>query len=210
MTVEKWTPERRLERTRVALVAAARQVFATRGFEGASLDEIADAAGYTRGAIYRHFANKEDLFFAVVESIDAYMLDTFAEQLEEEQLGEADNRVDDNRLTAATWIKVLTGNRDLWALNLEYSLYQYRNPAARRRSAEQRRRHLASVATFIEHYTAAQGITLKAPAETVAAILLITSDGFAQAARIDPGTEDHLTAFLDLFLPTVMEPARTT
>ena len=63
VTVEKWTPERRMERTRSALIASARHVFATRRFEGASLDEIADEAGYTRGAIYRHFANKEDLFF---------------------------------------------------------------------------------------------------------------------------------------------------
>ena len=47
--VEKWTPERRRARTRTALVDAARYVFARKGFEGASLDEIADTAGYTRG-----------------------------------------------------------------------------------------------------------------------------------------------------------------
>src|SRR5580698_5621289 len=82
VTVEKWTPERRLERTRAALVASARHVFATRGFEGASLDEIADAAGYTRGAIYKHFANKEDLFFAVGDAVSTEVLDIFVEQLE--------------------------------------------------------------------------------------------------------------------------------
>ena len=67
MTVERWTPERRMERTRAALIASARHVFATRGFEGASLDEIADAAGYTRGAIYRHFANMEEMGLALVD-----------------------------------------------------------------------------------------------------------------------------------------------
>src|ERR1700676_1363203 len=82
VTVEKWTPERRWERTRAALIASARHVFATRGFDGASLDEIADAAGYTRGAIYKHFANKEDLLFAVSDTINTEVLDVFAEQLE--------------------------------------------------------------------------------------------------------------------------------
>src|SRR5580698_7346888 len=117
VTVEKWTPERRLERTRAALIASARHVFATRGFEGASLDEIADAAGYTRGAIYRHFANKEDLFFAVSEAVNTDVLDTFAEELDLE----ATALLDDNRHAAATWMKALAGNREIWALNLEFS-----------------------------------------------------------------------------------------
>ena len=63
-------------------IASARHLFATRGFEGASLDEIAEAAGYTRGAIYRHFANKEDLFFAVSDVVNTEVLDTFAEELD--------------------------------------------------------------------------------------------------------------------------------
>ena len=117
--------------------------------------------------------------------------------------------VDDNRRYAATWMKALTGNNELWALSLEFSLYQYRNPAARKRSAESLRQNRATVAAFMEHYTAAQGITLKVPAETVAAILLIASDGFVHAARIDPDTEDLFATFLDLFLPAVMKNRQT-
>ena len=199
--VERWTPERRMERTRAALVAAARHLFATRGFEGASLEEIADAAGYTRGAIYKHFANKEDLFFAVSDSINSEVLDAFAEQLEED----AGFAADDNERSAATWFKLLTGNKDLWALNLELSLYQYRNPEVLQRSAGQLRENRKMVAAFIEHYSAAEGFTLKVPAETLAAILLNASDGFVQVARIDPGTEALFATFLDLFIPAVME-----
>ena len=61
----------------------------------------------------------------------------------------------------------------------------------------------------MQHYTAAQDITLKVPAETVAAILLIASDGFSQAARIDADAEDLFARFLDLFLPVVMEDPQT-
>ena len=59
--VEAWTRERRLEHTRSLLLDAAEEVFAERGFTPATLDDIAGAAGYTKGAIYKHFATKEDL-----------------------------------------------------------------------------------------------------------------------------------------------------
>ena len=55
----------RKERTRADLVAAAREVFMRRGFHGASLEEISDHAGYTKGAVYSNFAGKDELFLAV-------------------------------------------------------------------------------------------------------------------------------------------------
>jgi AcrR family transcriptional regulator len=201
MTVEKWTPERRMERTRAALIASARHAFSTRGFEGASLDEIADAAGYTRGAIYRHFANKEELFFAVSAAVNTEVLDAFAEELDLE----AGSMLDDNRLAAATWMKALAGNEEIWALNLEFSLYEYRNPAVRGRIADQRQQNRTTVASFMEHYWAEQGIAPKVPVETIAAILLNASDGFVQAARVDADAKDLFVTFLDLFIPAVME-----
>jgi hypothetical protein len=42
-------------------------VFARRGFEAASLDEVAAAAGYTKGAVYSNFASKTDLVIALIE-----------------------------------------------------------------------------------------------------------------------------------------------
>src|SRR3954451_8366156 len=83
VAVEKWTPERRRERTRAALVDAAADVFARRGFNGASLDEIAETAGFTRGAIYKHFTGKEDLFFAVCDRFDPEILRSFVGVLPE-------------------------------------------------------------------------------------------------------------------------------
>jgi AcrR family transcriptional regulator len=48
------------------LLDAALEVFAERGFAGATLDQIAEAAGLTKGAIYSNFAGKDDLFFAMM------------------------------------------------------------------------------------------------------------------------------------------------
>lgn len=52
---ERWTKERRTEHTRQVLLDAAEEVFARKGLTGAALEEIADAAGFTRGAIYSQF-----------------------------------------------------------------------------------------------------------------------------------------------------------
>jgi TetR/AcrR family acrAB operon transcriptional repressor len=54
------------ERTRQALIDAAAEVIAEKGFDRTSLDEVARRAGMTRGAVYGNFAGREDLFLAVV------------------------------------------------------------------------------------------------------------------------------------------------
>ena len=62
------TQRERTEATTAQLVAAARRLFATQGYEGTSLDDVVAAAGVTKGALYHHFASKRDLFRAVFES----------------------------------------------------------------------------------------------------------------------------------------------
>ena len=63
------------ERTRGHIVAAARDVFARQGVTRTTLEEIARAAGVTRGAIYWHFANKTELFYAMREQVSLPMID---------------------------------------------------------------------------------------------------------------------------------------
>src|SRR5918911_4430094 len=54
------------------LLTAALRVFARRGYRDAGVDEIAAAAGYSKGALYWHFSGKEDLLMALLEEqIDA-------------------------------------------------------------------------------------------------------------------------------------------
>ncbi len=56
-------------RTREALLSTCLQLFAARGFASTSIDEIARAAGVTKGAMYWHFASKDDLFQAILDRI---------------------------------------------------------------------------------------------------------------------------------------------
>ncbi|WP_245008808.1 TetR/AcrR family transcriptional regulator [Mycolicibacterium farcinogenes] len=62
---------RRSAETRRALVAAARNLFVERGYTAVSTGDIADAAGVTRNSIYYHFPNKESIFRAVYEDVEA-------------------------------------------------------------------------------------------------------------------------------------------
>ncbi|UXT44500.1 TetR family transcriptional regulator [Agrobacterium tumefaciens] len=57
------------EETRQAILAAAERVFFKKGVANSSLDEVAAAAGVTRGAIYWHFSSKSDLFIGLYESV---------------------------------------------------------------------------------------------------------------------------------------------
>src|SRR2546423_5202565 len=61
------------------LLAAALRVFAERGYRQAAVDEIAAAAGYSKGALYWHFSSKEELLMALLaERIDAPTRDALA------------------------------------------------------------------------------------------------------------------------------------
>jgi AcrR family transcriptional regulator len=57
------------QRTRAQLLDAARAVIREKGFHAVSMEEVASRAGMSRGAIYGNFRNREDLIFAVVESL---------------------------------------------------------------------------------------------------------------------------------------------
>ncbi len=63
------SPRRRATRQR--LLAAARQVIVERGLAGASVEEISERAGFTRGAFYSNFASKDDLVVALAREVMA-------------------------------------------------------------------------------------------------------------------------------------------
>jgi len=68
----------RSEATRGALVAAARELFAERGYAGVGTEEIVRSAGVTRGALYHHFADKRDLFDAVYLQVEVELTERIA------------------------------------------------------------------------------------------------------------------------------------
>ena len=74
---ERRTQAERREATRGALIEAARGLFAERGYEAVSAEQIVASAGVTRGALYHHFDGKRGLFAAVFEAIEADLVAKF-------------------------------------------------------------------------------------------------------------------------------------
>jgi AcrR family transcriptional regulator len=189
--VEQWTRERRLERTRSLLLDAAEQVFAEKGFTPASLDDIARAAGYTKGAIYKHFATKEDLFLAVSDRYWRRYFDNFAEVLSAAtEVGAAELEA-----VAQRWrqLSVDRGAQHA-ALGHEFTLYLLRNPEARERVAAKRSEVVEALADFIVKGIGRMGGSLLISPLTFAQVLVATSDSVVLGSQLDD---------VDLFRPIV-------
>jgi AcrR family transcriptional regulator len=190
--VERLTRERRRQQTRDVLVAAATEVFAERGYEGASLEEIAERAGFTRGAIYKNFAGKEELFFAVTDRLNEQVIEAFRAIAPESAKAK---EWDISRL-AEMWRASAGAFEELFAIYKEYELYVLRNPSARRRAVVHRRKQRALVAAFIDEVAQRSGITLRLPATILAGVILAASDGLAYTSRVDG--EDLFGPFLEV------------
>ncbi|MGH9078924.1 MAG: TetR/AcrR family transcriptional regulator [Acidimicrobiales bacterium] len=151
-TLEPLTPDRRRQQTRDHLLAAAAQVFAERGFHGATLDVVAAAAGFSKGAVYSNFKNKEDLFLAILETGYSRELDSLRATLDaSEEPAEA-------RLADFLPL-IVEGETDLlppgvWAvLYMEFALFAMRNPVARHKLAEIDDANISAVAELISEGT---------------------------------------------------------
>jgi AcrR family transcriptional regulator len=67
LTVKRLTRPEQNERNRALVLEAARRVFLARGYHGATVEDIADEAGFSRGVVYSQFGTKADLFLALLE-----------------------------------------------------------------------------------------------------------------------------------------------
>ena len=189
--VERWTRERRLEHTRSLLLDAAEEVFAEKGFTAATLDDIAHAAGYTKGAIYKHFTAKEDLFLAVSDRYWRRYFDNFAEVMSTaRQIGAPE--LDE---IAERW-RQLSRDRgaEHAALGHEFTLYLLRNPEARDRVAAKRAEVVEALGKFIVDGIDRLGGGLRIPALTFAQLLVATSDAVVLGSELDD---------VDLYRPIV-------
>ncbi|MCZ4090808.1 TetR family transcriptional regulator [Sinorhizobium psoraleae] len=72
------------EATRSRILNAAERMFFAKGVSNTTLEEVAKAAGVTRGAVYWHFANKTDLFLALYDAVPLPQEDMVAREVETE------------------------------------------------------------------------------------------------------------------------------
>jgi AcrR family transcriptional regulator len=202
MAEERWTPERRRQRTREALLDAATSVFAKRGFHGASLDEIAETAGYTRGALYKYFADKEELLHEVCVRLNER---TFAEFDEVPGVAQPFAEFVDFGGVTEQWHSIVQRDAEFRTVMLEFQLHALRNEHVRERALAFWKENRAQIADYLRQHAAEIGEELPLPTEDLAAVFGITSDAFAQVALLD----DDATRLYGLTLDLLMRGIRS-
>jgi len=115
----------RTEETQQKILKAAEATFSEHGFEKAQLEQVAARAGYTRGAIYAHYASKEDLFLALVEHR------VFTKFAAIRQTLEAEADVGKRPAMFRHWIAAQSSDQAWGTLTLEFKLYALRRPESR-------------------------------------------------------------------------------
>jgi AcrR family transcriptional regulator len=172
--------ERQAE-TRSRLLDAAVEVCAERGLRQASIEEIADRAGYSTGAVYSNFAGKDDLLLAVFEQRLEPRLRSLATPLIEagtaaEQAGESGEFI---RL-------MLSEERSYLLLLCEFWAHAAREPALRERFARIRRGRRATIEAMIEERVRRRGIETNPPPAELAAGFLACAIGVLFEGLVDP------------------------
>ena len=179
--------EQRL-RNRALVLAAARRMFLASGYHGASLEQIADEAGFSKGVVYSQFESKADLFLALLE-----------QRIDERR---AENARFVDRLVASDGLSLDRGLRALsehvterdradaeWGLLvIEFRVHAARNPELNRRYGEMHERTLAGVAGVVARIYDRVGQALPLPAPELARLLLTVGAG----ARLEQATNSEV------------------
>ena len=162
--------------TRAQLVKTARQLFFDDGYRPTSLEKVADAAGYSKGAVYSNFRNKDELCTAVLDEVRAERL---GEVLEIVAKPDMPARIDAIR----DWAQRVIGDPGWTTLEVEF--------AAHARPNEQLRTELAGrLDGIIQMLTAAMesadNADLKMPGREAATVLLALGVGLGLLRSINP------------------------
>lgn len=190
--------------TRQRLLLAAGEVFAQRGYDRASLDDVAAAAGLTKGAVYSSFASKDDLFYALMRERIDERLALVTEAVERQ------TTVSDMTRDAGSGLaQLMSSQRDWHLLFIEFWARAVRDPELHDEFARERRSVRGLVAQFLEARAAEAGVNLPAPAEQLAVAVLALSNGIAIEHLADPETVDPSTfgVTLGLLLDGLLTPA---
>jgi AcrR family transcriptional regulator len=181
------------EEVRRRLLEAATRVFARRGYAEATLDEVAEEAGFSKGAVYSNFAGKEEVFYALLR----------------EHVGERVERVRDAIASAKTLQEagVAAGRAggeavdeepDWHLLFLEFVTRAARQPELREELGRQRTELRGLIAEQARERLKALDVEPALPAEQLANVMLALSNGLAIEQLVQPEGVDP-----DLFERTV-------
>ena len=174
------SPRRQATRDRV--LEAASEVFAERGFHGATVEDICERAGFTRGAFYSNFTSKDDLVLELSRRHSEALVDRIrrASRREhasaEEVLRDVFAALADETLGKEQWLVLTT----------EFTLHAIRDADARRAWAAQQRRVRDELVVVVDEAVARQGLTLPMSTELFVRAAISLAQGSMTQRLVEP------------------------
>jgi AcrR family transcriptional regulator len=174
----------RRARTRAQLLEAAARVYARRGFESATLDEVAEEAGFTKGAVYDHFGSKEKLLFAL---LDEHLSGQIAEQIA--LFDPTVETAERPRVGADRWMRELDDDPDSFRLFIEAWVRSQRDDTLREQVLAGMAAWRETLAGFGRARTDVGELAVdEATLERVATVMLALGIGLGIMRLSDPGS----------------------
>lgn len=198
--------EERKAETRHELIQSALRVFAARGFHAASVQEIAQAAGYTTGAIYFHFGGKDELFLAAFEAFAI----TRVGELDAVEFADDEPFPQRARRLADQWMARQAVDPTFLVVALEFVAHAWRNPQLREAFAARAAAVRLAVGRFVEQEARADALELPMESAAIATALRELGVGLAVAKLADPDavSNDLYGDFVELFFELATRNSR--
>lgn len=173
---KRLTRQESKEATRLRLLEAAERLFVRNGYDDTSLDEISEAAGYSRGAFYSNFDDKEQLFLAVMDRWRPNFLSALDDILKQA------SEPADRQPAVREWFSNLWRLKDFVGLQIEFTRSAMRDHSARTCVAKVRKQELETYARWVSQYLTATGVVAADRPEIVALVLWAVIRGLATLA----------------------------
>ena len=170
--MHRLTRKEKQAQTRECLMHSAARVFAQRGLEQASIDEVAEQAGFTKGAFYANFKNKEELFLAMLD-------ERFTKRIEdiETVVASDGSAVQKARRGGDQFARMLAADPEWERLFFEFSAYAARDEDFREELVTRYRAMRGRIASALDMDEEEKDHSI--PVEDVALMLCIMGNGFA-------------------------------
>ncbi|HEY7606482.1 MAG TPA: TetR/AcrR family transcriptional regulator [Actinomycetes bacterium] len=181
MTKQRLTRAERSAQTRAELMDSARRLFLRRGFQAASLELVAEEAGFTIGAVYSRFGGKADLFLAILDERIDQLVAEVAEVARTDQPIPAHAE-----LLAGRRMALLDREREWFPLVVEFWAHAARDERLRREFAARHERLVGAYAGLIEADYARLGLALPLAPEVLARAVVAMGNGVALERLADP------------------------
>jgi AcrR family transcriptional regulator len=160
--------------TRACLMQSAAKVFARRGLQQASIDEVAEDAGFTKGAFYANFKSKEELFLAMLD-------ERFTQRIEgiESVIAGEGSTAEKARRAGDNFVQGLSADREWERLFFEFSAYAARDDDFREELVTRYRTMRDRMAAALETHSQGLGKEATLPFDQVALMVSVMANGFA-------------------------------